>query len=66
MDLFFQDRYLNAIQTNCPHILRYLVCPLITTMLIAVTDSSSNHKQETPQCFERPRQSVTTRNIHIS
>ena len=25
VDLFFQDRYLNAIQTNCPHILRYLV-----------------------------------------
>ncbi|CAM0875893.1 unnamed protein product [Alopecurus aequalis] len=24
IDLFFQDRYLNAIQTNAPHLLRYL------------------------------------------
>jgi len=30
VDLFFQDRYLNAIQTNCPHILRYLTAAVIT------------------------------------
>eukprot|EP00013_Stygamoeba_regulata_P005485 CAMPEP_0177637292 /NCGR_PEP_ID=MMETSP0447-20121125/4895_1 /TAXON_ID=0 /ORGANISM="Stygamoeba regulata, Strain BSH-02190019" /LENGTH=424 /DNA_ID=CAMNT_0019139213 /DNA_START=21 /DNA_END=1295 /DNA_ORIENTATION=+ len=30
VDLFFQDRYLNAIQTTCPHILRYLTTAVIT------------------------------------
>jgi len=30
IDMFFQDRYLNAIQTNCPHILRYLTTAVIT------------------------------------
>jgi len=30
IDLFFQDRYLNAIQTTCPHILRYLTTAVIT------------------------------------
>jgi translation initiation factor 3 subunit E len=30
VDLFFQERYLNAIQTNCPHILRYLTAAVIT------------------------------------
>ena len=24
IELFFQERYINAITTNCPHILRYL------------------------------------------
>jgi len=30
-DLFFQDRYLNAIQTNAPHLLRYLAVAVVTT-----------------------------------
>jgi len=30
IDLFFQERYLNTIQTNCPHILRYLATASIT------------------------------------
>jgi len=30
IDMFFQDRYLNAIQTTCPHILRYLTTAVIT------------------------------------
>lgn len=30
IDLFFQDRYLNAIQTTCPHVLRYLTTAVIT------------------------------------
>ncbi|KAK4523640.1 hypothetical protein GAYE_PCTG71G1536 [Galdieria yellowstonensis] len=30
IDLFFQDKYLNTIQTNCPHILRYLTSAVIT------------------------------------
>jgi len=30
VDLFFQDRYLNAIQSTCPHILRYLTTAVIT------------------------------------
>eukprot|EP01117_Protostelium_nocturnum_P000040 TRINITY_DN10127_c0_g1_i1.p1 TRINITY_DN10127_c0_g1~~TRINITY_DN10127_c0_g1_i1.p1 ORF type:complete len:446 (-),score=148.62 TRINITY_DN10127_c0_g1_i1:149-1486(-) len=30
IDLFLQDRYLNAIQTTCPHILRYLTTAVIT------------------------------------
>lgn len=30
IDLFFQERYLNAIQTTCPHILRYLTTAVIT------------------------------------
>lgn len=29
IDLFFQERYLNAIQTTCPHILRYLTTAVI-------------------------------------
>jgi translation initiation factor 3 subunit E len=29
-DLLFQDKYLNAIQTNCPHVLRYLTAAVIT------------------------------------
>jgi translation initiation factor 3 subunit E len=29
-DLFFQEKYLNAIQTNCPHVLRYLTAAVIT------------------------------------
>jgi translation initiation factor 3 subunit E len=29
IDLFFQERYLNAIQTVCPHILRYLTTAVI-------------------------------------
>ncbi|PRP81608.1 hypothetical protein PROFUN_01115 [Planoprotostelium fungivorum] len=29
IDLFLQDRYLNAIQTTCPHILRYLTAAVI-------------------------------------
>lgn len=28
-DLLFQERYLNTIQTNCPHILRYLTAAVI-------------------------------------
>lgn len=30
IDLFFTDKYLNAIQTACPHILRYLTAAVIT------------------------------------
>jgi len=30
IDMFFQDRYLNAIQSSCPHILRYLTTAVIT------------------------------------
>eukprot|EP01095_Lingulamoeba_sp_RSL-Kostka_P001890 TRINITY_DN1268_c0_g1_i1.p1 TRINITY_DN1268_c0_g1~~TRINITY_DN1268_c0_g1_i1.p1 ORF type:complete len:431 (-),score=114.22 TRINITY_DN1268_c0_g1_i1:302-1594(-) len=30
IDFFFQERYLNTIQTNCPHIFRYLATALIT------------------------------------
>jgi len=30
IDLFFNDRYLNAIQTTCPHVLRYLTTAVIT------------------------------------
>jgi len=30
IELFFQDRYLNTIQTSCPHILRYLTAAVIT------------------------------------
>jgi len=30
IDLFLQDRYLNTIQTTCPHILRYLTTAVIT------------------------------------
>ncbi|KAL3910187.1 MAG: hypothetical protein SGPRY_009149, partial [Prymnesium sp.] len=29
-DLFFQERYLNTIQNNCPHLLRYLSVAVIT------------------------------------
>ncbi|CAM0870514.1 unnamed protein product [Alopecurus aequalis] len=29
VDLFFQDRYLNAIQTNAPHLLRYLAIAVV-------------------------------------
>ncbi|KAL1525335.1 hypothetical protein AB1Y20_020195 [Prymnesium parvum] len=29
-DLFFQERYLNTIQNNCPHLLRYLCVAVIT------------------------------------
>eukprot|EP01119_Soliformovum_irregulare_P006067 TRINITY_DN17816_c0_g1_i1.p1 TRINITY_DN17816_c0_g1~~TRINITY_DN17816_c0_g1_i1.p1 ORF type:complete len:458 (+),score=110.95 TRINITY_DN17816_c0_g1_i1:28-1374(+) len=29
IDLFFQERYMNAIQTTCPHILRYLTTAVI-------------------------------------
>mmetsp|Transcript_48980 Transcript_48980/g.156828 ORF Transcript_48980/g.156828 Transcript_48980/m.156828 type:complete len:345 (+) Transcript_48980:184-1218(+) len=29
IDMFFQDRYMNAIQTNAHHILRYLACAVI-------------------------------------
>lgn len=29
-DLLFSEKYLNAIQTNCPHILRYLTTAVIT------------------------------------
>lgn len=30
IDLFFSERYLNAIQTTCPHVLRYLTTAVIT------------------------------------
>ena len=30
IDLFFSERYLQAIQTNCPHMLRYLASAVIT------------------------------------
>ena len=30
-DLFFQERYLNAIQTNAPHLLRYLAVAVVTS-----------------------------------
>jgi translation initiation factor 3 subunit E len=30
IDLFFQERYLNVIQTICPHLLRYLATAVIT------------------------------------
>jgi translation initiation factor 3 subunit E len=30
IDMFFQERYLNAIQTACPHVLRYLSAAVIT------------------------------------
>jgi len=30
IEMFFQDKYLNAIQTTCPHILRYLTTAVIT------------------------------------
>jgi len=30
IDLFFSDKYLNAIQTACPHVLRYLATAVIT------------------------------------
>ena len=29
-DLFFQDKYLNALQTNCAHLLRYLAVAVVT------------------------------------
>eukprot|EP00306_Pavlova_sp_CCMP459_P012125 CAMPEP_0185192572 /NCGR_PEP_ID=MMETSP1140-20130426/19367_1 /TAXON_ID=298111 /ORGANISM="Pavlova sp., Strain CCMP459" /LENGTH=446 /DNA_ID=CAMNT_0027759327 /DNA_START=15 /DNA_END=1355 /DNA_ORIENTATION=+ len=29
VDLFFQDRYLNAVQTNSPHLLRYMTAALV-------------------------------------
>ncbi|KAM0864438.1 hypothetical protein ACQ4PT_043921 [Festuca glaucescens] len=29
IDLFFQDRYLNAVQTNAPHLLRYLAAAVV-------------------------------------
>lgn len=29
-DLLFEEKYLNAIQTNCPHVLRYLTAAVIT------------------------------------
>lgn len=29
-DLFFHEKYLNAIQTNCPHVLRHLTAAVIT------------------------------------
>mmetsp|Transcript_45189 Transcript_45189/g.116927 ORF Transcript_45189/g.116927 Transcript_45189/m.116927 type:complete len:446 (-) Transcript_45189:287-1624(-) len=31
VDILFQDRYLNAVQTSCPHILRYLTTAVIIT-----------------------------------
>ena len=30
-DIFFHDRYLNAVQTNAPHLLRYLAVAVVTT-----------------------------------
>jgi len=30
IELFFQEKYLNTIQTTCPHILRYLTAAVIT------------------------------------
>lgn len=30
IDLFFQDKYMNTIQTTCPHLLRYLTTAVIT------------------------------------
>lgn len=30
IDLFFSERYMQAIQTNCPHVLRYLTSAVIT------------------------------------
>lgn len=30
IDLFFQDHYINTIQTACPHVLRYLTAAVIT------------------------------------
>jgi translation initiation factor 3 subunit E len=30
IDMLFQEKYLNAIQTNCPHLLRYLTTAVIT------------------------------------
>ncbi len=30
IDLFFSERYMQAIQTNCPHVLRYLAAAVIT------------------------------------
>jgi len=30
VDLFFQDRYLNALQTHAPHLLRYLAVAVVT------------------------------------
>jgi translation initiation factor 3 subunit E len=30
IDLFFQEKYLNTIQTTCPHVLRYLTTAVIT------------------------------------
>merc|ERR1712196_300390 len=30
-DLFFQDKYMNALQTNCPHLLRYLAVAVVTS-----------------------------------
>ncbi|PXF41612.1 Eukaryotic translation initiation factor 3 subunit E [Gracilariopsis chorda] len=30
IDLLFSDKYLNTIQTNCPHVLRYLTTAVIT------------------------------------
>jgi len=30
-DLFFNDRYLNALQTNAPHLLRYLAVAVVTS-----------------------------------
>ena len=30
-ELFFQERYLNAIQTNAPHLLRYLAVAVVTS-----------------------------------
>eukprot|EP00667_Euglena_gracilis_P011898 EG_transcript_12177 len=30
IDMFFQEKYLSAIQTTCPHLLRYLTCACIT------------------------------------
>eukprot|EP01086_Lenisia_limosa_P013529 TRINITY_DN42740_c0_g1_i1.p1 TRINITY_DN42740_c0_g1~~TRINITY_DN42740_c0_g1_i1.p1 ORF type:complete len:420 (-),score=118.79 TRINITY_DN42740_c0_g1_i1:71-1330(-) len=32
IDLFFQSKYLNAIQTTSPHLLRYLIAAVITNM----------------------------------
>jgi translation initiation factor 3 subunit E len=31
VDLFFNDRYMNALVTNCPHLLRYLVAAFVLT-----------------------------------
>ena len=31
-DLFFQERYMNVVQTTCPHLLRYLAAAVITNI----------------------------------